>query len=68
LEFRLQTSSRKELTRWILSWMPHVQVLASRHLPHSNPNTATLIVLVDDTAAKPQESDLDKLGCSKTGA
>ena len=32
LELRLQTSSRKELTRWILSWMPHVQVLASRQL------------------------------------
>jgi hypothetical protein len=32
LELRLQTSSRKELTRWILSWMPHVQVLASREL------------------------------------
>jgi predicted DNA-binding transcriptional regulator YafY len=32
LEFRLQTSSRKELTRWILSWMPHVQVLAPRQL------------------------------------
>jgi proteasome accessory factor B len=27
LEFRLQTSTRKELTRWILSWMPHVKVL-----------------------------------------
>jgi proteasome accessory factor B len=32
LEFRLQTSSRKELTRWILSWMPHVEVLAPRQL------------------------------------
>jgi len=32
LEFRLQTSSRKELTRWILSWMPHVKVLAPRQL------------------------------------
>ena len=32
LELRLQTSSRKELTRWILSWMPHVQVLAPRQL------------------------------------
>jgi len=29
---RLQTSSRKELTRWILSWMPHVKVLAPRQL------------------------------------
>ena len=32
LEFRLQTSSRKALTRWILSWMPHIQVLAPRQL------------------------------------
>jgi predicted DNA-binding transcriptional regulator YafY len=32
LEFRLQTSSRKELTRWILSWMPHVKVMAPREL------------------------------------
>ena len=32
LEFRLQTSSRKELTRWILSWMPNVKVLAPRQL------------------------------------
>jgi predicted DNA-binding transcriptional regulator YafY len=32
LEFRLQTSSRKEVTRWILSWMPHVRVLAPRQL------------------------------------
>ena len=32
LEFRLQTSSRKELTRWILSLMPHVKVLAPRQL------------------------------------
>jgi proteasome accessory factor B len=32
LEFRLQTSSRKELTRWILSWMPHVKMLAPRQL------------------------------------
>jgi predicted DNA-binding transcriptional regulator YafY len=32
LELRLQTSSRKELTRWILSWMPHVKVLAPRQL------------------------------------
>jgi predicted DNA-binding transcriptional regulator YafY len=28
LEFRLQTCSRKEVTRWILSWMPHVTVIA----------------------------------------
>jgi proteasome accessory factor B len=32
LELRLHTSSRKELSRWILSWMPHVQVLAPRQL------------------------------------
>jgi proteasome accessory factor B len=32
LELRLQTSSRKELTRWILSWVPHVKVLAPREL------------------------------------
>jgi proteasome accessory factor B len=30
LELRLQSSSRKELTRWILSWMLHVKVLAPR--------------------------------------
>jgi predicted DNA-binding transcriptional regulator YafY len=32
LEMRLQTSGRKELSRWILSWMPHVRVLAPREL------------------------------------
>jgi hypothetical protein len=32
LEMSLATSGRKELTRWILSWMPHVQVLAPRQL------------------------------------
>jgi predicted DNA-binding transcriptional regulator YafY len=32
LEVRLETSGRKELTRWILSWMPHVRVLAPREL------------------------------------
>jgi predicted DNA-binding transcriptional regulator YafY len=32
VELRLKTSSRKELTRWILSWIPHVQVLAPRQL------------------------------------
>ncbi len=32
LEVRLETSGRKELTRWILSWMPNVQVLAPRQL------------------------------------
>jgi predicted DNA-binding transcriptional regulator YafY len=30
LEMRLETSGRKELTRWILSWVPHVRVLAPR--------------------------------------
>jgi proteasome accessory factor B len=30
LEIRLETSGRKELTRWILSWMPRVKVLAPR--------------------------------------
>lgn len=32
LELRLETSGRKELTRWILSWAPHVKVLAPRQL------------------------------------
>ena len=32
LELHLHTSSRKELTRWILSWMPHVRVIAPRQL------------------------------------
>ena len=32
LEKRLETSGRKELTRWILSWVPHVRVLAPREL------------------------------------
>jgi predicted DNA-binding transcriptional regulator YafY len=32
LEMRLETSGRKELTRWILSWVPHVRVLAPRQL------------------------------------
>jgi proteasome accessory factor B len=32
LEIRLETSGRKELTRWILSWMPNVKVLAPRQL------------------------------------
>jgi proteasome accessory factor B len=32
LELRLETSSRKELTRWILSWVPHVKVLGPREL------------------------------------
>ena len=32
LELRLETSSRKELTRWVLSWVPHVRVLGPREL------------------------------------
>jgi hypothetical protein len=32
LELRLETSGRKELARWILSWMPHVEVLAPGEL------------------------------------
>jgi len=32
LELRLETSSRKELTRWILSWVPYVKVVAPRQL------------------------------------
>jgi predicted DNA-binding transcriptional regulator YafY len=32
LEMRLETSGRKELTRWVLSWMPHVRVLAPGEL------------------------------------
>lgn len=32
LEIRLETSGRKELTRWILSWMPNVEVLAPPEL------------------------------------
>lgn len=32
LELRLETSSRKELTRWILSWVPYVKVAAPRQL------------------------------------
>ncbi len=32
LEMELKTSSRKELMRWILSWVPHVRVLAPRQL------------------------------------
>ena len=32
LELRLETSGRKEVTRWILSWMPHVSVLAPLEL------------------------------------
>ncbi len=32
LELRFETGSRKELTRWILSRVPHVKVLAPREL------------------------------------
>ena len=35
LEFRLQTSSRKELTRWILSWMPRRPGARSARTPGS---------------------------------
>jgi proteasome accessory factor B len=32
LELRLETSGRKELTPWILSWLPHVRVIAPLEL------------------------------------
>jgi hypothetical protein len=32
VELRLETTGRKELVRWILSWMPDVKVLAPRSL------------------------------------
>jgi predicted DNA-binding transcriptional regulator YafY len=32
LELVLETASRKELTRWVLSWVPYVRVLAPRQL------------------------------------
>ena len=32
VEMRLETSGRKELIRWVLSWMPDVQVLAPKTL------------------------------------
>jgi predicted DNA-binding transcriptional regulator YafY len=32
VEMRMQTSGRKELIRWVLSWMPDVQVLAPKSL------------------------------------
>lgn len=32
VELRLETSGRKELTRWVLSWMPDVKVLGPRKL------------------------------------
>jgi predicted DNA-binding transcriptional regulator YafY len=32
LEMRMEASSRKEVVRWILSWVPEVQVLAPGEL------------------------------------
>ncbi len=32
VELRLETTGRKELVRWVLSWMPDVRVLAPRSL------------------------------------
>jgi len=32
VEMRLETTGRKELVRWILSWMPDVKVLAPKSL------------------------------------
>ena len=32
VEMRLETTGRKELVRWILSWMPEVKVLAPKSL------------------------------------
>ena len=32
IEMRLETTGRKELVRWILSWMPDVNVLAPASL------------------------------------
>jgi predicted DNA-binding transcriptional regulator YafY len=32
LEMRLETSGHKELVRWVLSWMPDVEVLAPQSL------------------------------------
>ena len=32
VEMRMETSGRKELIRWVLSWMPDVQVLAPKNL------------------------------------
>lgn len=34
VEMRLETTGRKELIRWILSWMPDVKVLAPESLRH----------------------------------
>ena len=32
IEMRLETTGRKELVRWVLSWMPDVKVLAPKSL------------------------------------
>jgi len=32
VELRMETTGRKELVRWVLSWMPDVQVLAPKSL------------------------------------
>jgi predicted DNA-binding transcriptional regulator YafY len=32
IEMRLETTGRKELIRWVLSWMPDVEVLAPKSL------------------------------------
>ena len=32
VEMRLETTGRKELVRWVLSWMPDVKVLAPKSL------------------------------------
>jgi len=32
VEMRLETTGRKELIRWVLSWMPDVKVLAPKRL------------------------------------
>ena len=32
VEMRLETTGRKELIRWVLSWMPDVRVLAPKSL------------------------------------
>ena len=32
VEMRLETTGRKELIRWVLSWMPDVKVLAPKSL------------------------------------
>jgi proteasome accessory factor B len=48
LEFRLETSSHKELTRWILSWMPHLQVLARANSRTGSVNACLMGWLVAD--------------------